>query len=132
MGDKTPRPSREQIVLEYLSGGVTYRQLEAKYGLSHSQIQRWVMIHLGQPRDRAQEYMAKKNTNAVPAPVPAPEPPSPPADAETVSLAQQLQLAQLKISLLEEVLRIAQTQEGLVVPKKYTTKLSKLSGKTSH
>lgn len=129
MGDKTPRPSREQIVLEYLSGGVTYRQLEAKYGLSHSQIQRWVMIHLGQPRDRAQEYTSKKNTNAASAPIPAPEPLSPPVDAETANLVHQLQLAQLKITLLEEVLRIAQTQEGLVVPKKYITKLSKLSGK---
>lgn len=129
MGDKTPRPSREQIVLEYLSGGITYRQLETKYGISHSQIQRWVMIHLGQPRDRTKEYLAKKNTNPAPAPAPVPKPSPPESEAEQVDLAHQLQLAHLKITLLEEVLRIAQTQEGLVVPKKYITKLSKLSGK---
>lgn len=129
MADKTPRPNREQIVLEYLSGGVTYRQLEAKYGIDHAHIQRWVKIHQGKPRDRSKEYISKKNTNQPPAPPPE-SPPSTP-DVEKVKLTQQLQQARLKIALLEEVIRIAQAEQRLVVPKKYITKQSKLSGKPS-
>lgn len=127
MADKTPRPSREQIVLEYLSGGVTYRQLEAKYGIDHAHIQRWVMVHQGNPRDRSKEYTSKKKTN--PAPVPAPQPPPP--DPEKAKLIRQLQAAQLKVALLEEIIRMAQAEQGLVVPKKFTTKPSKLLGRTN-
>ena len=99
MADKTPRPSREQIVLEYLSGGVTYRQLEAKYGIDHAHIQRWVMIHQGKPRDRSKEYTPKKNTNLIPPPQ---QQSPPPPDPEKTKLAQQLQQARLKIALLDE------------------------------
>lgn len=125
MADKAARPSREQIVLEYLKGGVTYRQLETKYGIDHAHIHRWVMRHQGKFRDRSQEGETKKST--IKWFTPPVEPPPP--DAEKINLTQQLQQAQLKITLLEEVIRIAQAEQGLIVPKKYTTKPSKLSGK---
>jgi len=44
MGDKTPQTTREKIVLEYLTGGDTYRQLEATWGVDRATIQRWVLI----------------------------------------------------------------------------------------
>ena len=98
--------------------------------IDHAHIQRWVKIHQGKPRDRSKEYTSKKNTNEAPAPALPPEsPPPPPPDAEKAKLTHQLQQAQLKIALLEEVIHIAQAEQGLVVPKKFTTKPSKLSGK---
>lgn len=137
MADKTPIPNRDKIVLEYLNGGVTYRQLEAKYGIDHSLINYWVRAHQGIPRDRAKEYAKakqRKNAIAVPPPEPGPTPPAPlatPPDPEKQKLAKQLQQAQLKIDLLEEVIRIAQDEQGLELPKKSTTKLSRLWGKIS-
>ncbi|MEZ0543136.1 hypothetical protein [Fibrella arboris] len=133
MVDKTARPSRKQIVLEYLQGGVTYRQLEAKYGIDHAHIHRWVRRHQGhQPRPAA-EVKTKKSTIEWFTPPKEPTPPDP----EKVKLAEQLKKARLKIALLEEVIRIAQQEHGLSLPKKSTTatadrKPSKLSDETGN
>ena len=128
MVDKTARPSREQIILEYLKGGVTYRQLEAKYGIDHAHIHRWVRRHQGKDRDRSRETKTGKSTIKwfIPPSVP------PPPDPEKIKLTEQLQQAQLTIALLEEVIRIAQHEQGLILPKKSITKPSKLSARTSN
>lgn len=128
MVDKTARSSREQIIQEYLNGGVTYRQLEAKYGIDHAHIHRWVRQHQGhQPRPKP-EAKTKKSTIEWFTPPKEPTPPDP----EKTKLAEQLQQAKVKIALLEEVLRIAQQEHGLNLPKKSTTKLSKLLDKTGN
>lgn len=126
MVDNNQPPSRDQIVLEYLNGGVTYRQLQAKYGFNRATINNWVHQHQGIFRDRRGEYQKQKSakkaltqqpTKSQPvAQVVAPpsEPPNP--------LADQLREAQLTIALLEEVIRIAQQEQGLILPKKSTTK----------
>ena len=123
MGDKKQPTTREKIVLEYLVGGVIYRELEAKWGVDHATIQRWVLQHKGVSRNRTDEYQTKKNTIK-----PLSPPPPPPVDEEKVRLERQLLEAQRKILLLQEVITIAQTEYGLVLPKKYITKPSKLSG----
>lgn len=128
MVDTTARPSREQIILEYLNGGVTYRQLEAKYGIDHAHIHRWVRQHQGDQPSRKPEGKTKKNTIEWFTPPKEPTPPDP----EKTKLAEQLQQAKVKIALLEEVIRIAQQEHGLSLPKKPTTKPSKLSGKTGN
>ena len=125
MGDKTGQTNRDKIVLEYLSGGVTYRKLEAKWGVDHATIQRWVLLHQGVPRNRKDSHPTKKST-IRPVVEKLPEPP--PVDADKIQLQKQLRQAELKIKLLEEVLSLAQTEQGLVLPKKFTTKPSKLSG----
>lgn len=117
MADKTPRPTREKIVLEHLTGGVTYSHLEAKYGIDHAHIHRWVMAHQGKQRDRSNECTPKESTIKWFTPEPEPLPPDP----EKTNLTEQLQQARLKITLLEEVIRIAQAEHGLVLPKKSTT-----------
>lgn len=88
MGDKKQPTTREKIVLEYLVGGVTYRELEARWGVDHATIQRWVLQHKGVPRNRTDEYQAKKNTIK-------PLPP-PPVDEGKVRLERQLLEAQRK------------------------------------
>lgn len=125
MGDKKQPTTREKIVLEYLVGGVTYRELEAKWGVDHATIQRWVLQHKGIPRKRTDGQPTKKSTiNPIPQPSPLPLP----VDEEKVRLEKQLLEAQRKILLLQEVMTIAQAEHGLVLPKKFTTKPSKLSG----
>ena len=125
MGDKTAQTNRDRIVLEYLSGGVTYRQLEAKWGVDHATIQRWVLLHKGIPRNRKDGHPTKKSTNK---PTPQVPPPPPVVDEEKVQLEKQLLQAQRKILLLQEVITIAQAEQGLILPKKFTTKPLKLSG----
>ena len=125
MGDKKQTTTREKIVLEYLVGGVTYRQLEEKWGVDHATIQRWVLRHKGIPRNRADGHPTKKNTIPI---LPKTPPPPPPVDQEKVRLQEQLLEARRKILLLQEVITIAQAEHGLVLPKKFTTKPSKLSG----
>jgi len=118
MGDKTGQTNRDKIVLEYLSGGVTYRKLEAKWGVDHATIQRWVLLHQGVPRNRKDGHPTKKSTiRLIVEKPPAP----PPVDIEKVHLQHQLRQAELKIKLLEEVLRLAQTEQGLTLPKKFIT-----------
>ena len=125
MGDKKQPTTREKIVLEYLLGGVTYRELEGKWGVDHATIQRWVLLHKGIPRIRADEYKTKKSAIEL---SPITPPPPPPVDGEKVRLEKQLLEAQRKILLLQEVITIAQAEHGLVLPKKSITKPSKLSG----
>jgi transposase-like protein len=132
MGNKTEQTSREKIVLEYLSGGITYRQLEKKYGIEHSTIHRWVLIHKGIPRDRAKEYQSKKSAISE---VPPDTPTHTTVFVENPvneKLKIQLNEAELKIALLQEIISIAEKDLGLVVPKKSITKLSKLSGKNKN
>lgn len=124
MGDNLEQTTRDKLVNEYLKGGVSYRQLEAKYGIEHSTIHRWVLAHKGISRDRNKEYQSKKSTNITPI-------------IKTVYIEnpvneqfkQQLSEAELKIALLEEIISIAEKEQGLVLPKKFITELSKLSGK---
>lgn len=125
MGDKKQSTTREKIVLEYLVGGVTYRELEAKWGVDHATIQRWVLLHKGIPRNRTDSHPTKKSTNQS---IPQTPPSPPPVDEEKVRLEKQLLEAQQKILLLQEVITIGQAEHGLVLPKKFTTKPSKLSG----
>jgi len=42
MGQMGQEERRAEVVLEYLKGGVTVRELERKYGTSRSTIHRWV------------------------------------------------------------------------------------------
>jgi transposase-like protein len=134
MVDKTPPPNRDKIVLEYLNGGVTYRQLQQKYGIDHALIHYWVQRHKGIIRDRSKEYAKGKSTitSSTPEPTKPPPPPPPPlVDKEKVQLAEELRKARLKITLLEEVLRVAQDEQGLELPKKFTTGQSGQSRRTS-
>ena len=38
---------KQQAVNEYLTQGFTYRQLAAKYDVSRSTINKWVLVHQG-------------------------------------------------------------------------------------
>ena len=51
---------KQQAITEYLTQGTGYRQLAAKYGVSRTTINKWVMIHQGihniPPTEKQQKY----------------------------------------------------------------------------
>lgn len=51
---------KQQAITEYLTQGTGYRKLAAKYGVSRTTINKWVMIHQGihniPPTEKQQKY----------------------------------------------------------------------------
>ena len=51
---------KQQAITEYLTEGTGYRKLAAKYGVSRTTINKWVMIHQGihniAPTEKQQKY----------------------------------------------------------------------------
>jgi transposase-like protein len=114
-GPKVDRSIREAIVAEYLSGGVTLRELEKKYGYHFGVIGRWTRKYkqLPQVLDLAEKIKMDQEVIEVK------ELP------EDVRLLQdQLRMANLKNQLLEAMLDIGKEQYGLDLRKKSGTKPS--------
>ena len=96
--------NRQQIISEYLSGDLTFEQLGQKYGVPARTIQSWVRSY----RKRTGEVSAGASQNK----------------ADIALLKKQLEDAQLKNELLEEMLRLAGQQTGIDFRKKYGTRQS--------
>jgi transposase len=91
---------REQIVAEYVRGGVSYRELGRKYGLNHRQIHRWVKAYRrGVPADKERRYTGEQV-------------------AEIRRLRKELEDARLKNELLTAMIDIAEEQMGVDIRKK--------------
>lgn len=91
---------REQIVAEYVRGGVSYRELGRKYGLNHRQIHRWVKAYRrGVPADKERRYTGEQI-------------------AEIRRLRKELENARLKNELLTAMIDIAEEQMGVDIRKK--------------
>lgn len=88
---------KEQIVNEYLSGGVTYRKLGAMYGVSKSTVQRWVEAEA--PRGGED----KKDKDA---------------SREVKRLRRELDEARLYNQLLNTMIDIAEEEMGVKIRKK--------------
>jgi len=91
---------KDQIISEYLTGDQSYRELSSKYGVNARTIQTWVRA------------VRKHGTHAGEAVSNAESP-------EIRSLKKQLQQAELKNDLLEEMLRLAEEQTGIALRKKF-------------
>ena len=94
---------KQQIISEYLSGDDTFNSLSLKYGVNKRTIQTWVRAY--------------RLNNSI-------EPATPPEQSDIKKLKQQLEDAQLKNELLEEMLRLSAEQTGVDVRKKYGTRQS--------
>jgi transposase-like protein len=94
---------KQQIISEYLSGNDTFKSLSLKYGVNERTIQTWVR--------------AFRLNNSAGAEIST--------DKDDVKkLKKQLEDAQLKNELLEEILRLSAEQTGFDGRKKYGTKQS--------
>jgi len=106
------KKNREKIAREYLRGGIGYRELAAKYGVSHSAIAKWVRIFLANKKLREPSVVGFGQV----------EQKGP--TKEILELQKQLKKAELHNKLLEAMLDIGKEQYGVDLRKKPGTKRS--------
>jgi len=106
---------KEQIINEYLIGGISVRILGRKYGIGRSTINRWVLEHQGficmrkSPRESITLLeMNKEPTEILP--------------TEIVELQRQLDQERLHNKLLVAMIEIAEQELKIPIRKKYGTK----------
>ena len=56
---------KQQCITEYLTQGTGYRQLAAKYGVSRTTINKWVMIHQGIHKLPLTQKQVPYNSSAI-------------------------------------------------------------------
>ena len=95
--------NRGEIISEYLTGNSTFLQLEQKYGVAARTIQSWVRSF------RLKNPVATQRSNGT---------------DDVKKLKKQLEDAQLKNELLEEMLRLSEQQTGIDLRKKFGARQS--------
>lgn len=106
---------KEQIINEYLIGGISFRTLGKKYGISRSTINRWVLEHQGFicMRKSAKESINLLEMNKEPREI---------LPTEIIELQRQLQQERLHNKLLVAMIEIAEQELKIPIRKKYGTK----------
>ena len=114
MDKKKENISKEAIVAEYLTGTITYRALEAKYGVPSRSICDWVMEYRG----RKPSWKEKKRRKLeIEGKTPELELPK-----DVKLLQDALRRSQLKSELLEEMLKLSEEYTGVDLRKKFGAK----------
>lgn len=100
---------KEAIIAEYLTGGISYRELGNKYGIGYKMINLWVMKYQG--KERTPISRAKKvEVDEIPLSM----------DIKTLQI--ELRKAQLHNKLLNAIIDIAEEQLKIEIRKKSGTK----------
>ena len=105
---------KETIVAEYLGGGISLREMEAKYGINHRTIHRWVKEHRagnGPEREAAERVGARLAAGEKDV-----------SPTEIKRLRRELEEARLYNKLLNTMIDIAEEQVGVVIRKKHGAK----------
>ncbi len=107
--------NKEQIINEYLIGGISFRVLAKKYGISRSTINRWVLEHQGFicMRKSSKESITFLEMNKNPREV---------LPTEIIELQKQLEQERLHNKLLTAMIEIAEQELKIPIRKKYGTK----------
>jgi transposase-like protein len=114
MNKKRTDISKEAIVAEYLTGTISYRGLESKYGIPSRSICDWVLEFQGRKPSWKQKKVRKAEREGK-----SPEPEVP----KDVKLLQDaLRKSQLKSELLEEMLKLSEGYTGIDLRKKFGAK----------
>lgn len=96
---------REEIVAEYLAGEVTYREMETRYGISSSTMQRWVKEWgTGSKTEESEGLVIEEGDEG--------------AGSEIKRLRSELRRAELHNKLLNAMIDIAEEQMGIKIRKK--------------
>jgi transposase-like protein len=106
---------KERILAEYLTSGLTYRQIADKRGVDYRSLHRWVKQYQG----RMKKQLKAKGVKPV-ADLPIEE--SLPTEVQL--LQAELRKARLYNQALQEVIKIAEEELGLPIRKKSGTKQS--------
>jgi transposase-like protein len=106
---------KEQIINEYLIGGISFRTLGRKYGVSRSTINRWVLEHQGFIclRKSSKESVTLLEMNKEPKEI---------LSTEIIELQKQLEQERLHNKLLVAMIEIAEQELKIPIRKKYGTK----------
>ena len=114
MDKKKENISKEVIVAEYLTGSISYRGLEAKYGIPSRTICDWVMDFQGRKpswKDKKRRTLEKKGKT-----------PEPELPKDVKLLQDALRKSRLKSELLEEMLKLSEDYTGVDLRKKFGAK----------
>ena len=114
---------RQSIIDEYLVGGISFRKLGKKYGISNMTVNRWIWeyrccVDNELLETKAANLQVMKEEN--------------PADQHVLPLAEQIKLLQKQLAqeqlhnrLLTAMIDIAEEELKIPIRKKYGTKQSK-------
>ena len=108
--------TKEEIIAEYLTGEISYRALEAKYGVASRTICDWILEYQGR-KPTYKDKMRKKREKET-------GQPEKELPKEVKLLQSALRKSELHNKLLEEILRLSKEQTGIDFRKKFGTKRS--------
>ncbi len=113
---------KQQCITEYLTQGTGYRQLAAKYGVSRTTINKWVMIHQGIHNLPLTQKQVQYNSSAMNS---SKEKSSEAAlqnqavlQQKIALLEKQLQWEKLRADALDTMINIAEKQLEITIRKK--------------
>ena len=104
--------TKEEIINKYLVGGISFRALGKKHGISRSTINRWVLEHAGFicTRKSPKESITLLEMNKVPRES---------LLTEVIELQKQLAQGRLQNKLLTAMIDIAEQELKIPIRKKY-------------
>jgi transposase-like protein len=113
---------KQQAITEYLTQGTGYRKLAAKYGVSRTTINKWVMIHQGihniPPTEKQQKYYLS-GMNSKPENTSAGEFNNQQELQKKIALLEkQLAWEKLRADALDTMINIAEKQLDISIRKK--------------
>jgi transposase-like protein len=113
---------KQQCITEYLTQGTGYRKLAAKYGVSRTTINKWVMIHQGIHNLPLSEKQVKYNTSSMNSSKTKPNLEQienmDAMQARIALLEKQLQWEKLRADALDTMINIAEKQLDISIRKK--------------
>lgn len=113
---------KQQAITEYLTEGTGYRKLAAKYGVSRTTINKWVMIHQGihniPPTEKQQKYYLS-GMNSKPENISGDEFKNEQEMKQKIALLEkQLAWEKLRSEALDTMINIAEQQLDIDIRKK--------------
>lgn len=113
---------KQQCITEYLTQGTGYRQLAAKYGVSRTTINKWVMIHQGihnLPLTQKQlQYNSSSMNNSKSKPTEEQLQNMDAMQQKIALLEKQLKWEKLRADALDIMINIAEKQLDISIRKK--------------
>lgn len=106
--------SKEAVVAGYLTGTISYRGLEAKYGIPSRSICDWFLEFQGRKPSWKQKKVRKAERDGKPI--------EPDLPKDVKLLQDALRKSQLKSELLEEMLKLSEEYTGIELRKKFGAK----------
>ncbi len=113
---------KQQAITEYLTQGTGYRKLAAKYGVSRTTINKWVMIYQGihnlPPTQKQQKYYLSAMNNNPQKPIAEERENFTALQQKIALLEKQLAWEKLRADALDTMINIAEKQLNVSIRKK--------------